>query len=161
MNNPLLQSVQVALQNGTQKQVLQTVEDIVDFCIKHENGKVLDGWERDTIKLLVAYHMAKDTLLVGYDADNKIDGVFMWYHCNSDDDWFMVYDWDADKPDGDAIFMAFVYAANKEALKKLTANFILKCPEAYTKQLLGIRYRQGSPKRVKYTTKLFQKILEI
>lgn len=159
MNNPLLQSVQVALQAGHQKQFLQMVEDIVDFCIEHENGKVLEGWERETIRLLVAYHMAKETLLVSYDQDQKIDGVFMWYNCNSDDDWFMVYDWDADKPEGDAIFMAFVYAANNEAFKKLTANFMVKCPEAQTKKLLGIRYRQGSPKRVEYTPKLFQKIL--
>jgi hypothetical protein len=53
MNNPLLQSVQLALHNGAQAEAIELIDKVVDFCIKHENGKVLDGWPRDLIQLLV------------------------------------------------------------------------------------------------------------
>jgi len=42
MYNPLLQSVQLALQNAEQKEAIAFIDKVVDFCIKMENGKVLD-----------------------------------------------------------------------------------------------------------------------
>jgi hypothetical protein len=161
MQNPLLQSVQLALHNGSQAEAIELIDKVVDFCIKHENGKVLDGWPRDLIKLLVAYHMAKDTILIDAGKDEEIQGVYMWYNCNEDDDWSFVQNWLPDQEDGDAIFMAFIYASDNEAFKRITANFILKCPEVTTKKLLGIRHRQGTPTRVTYTPKLFNKILGV
>jgi hypothetical protein len=74
MNNPLLQSVQLALHNGAQAEAIELIDKVVDFCIKHENGKVLDGWPRDLIQLLVAYHMAKDTILIDLEQDEEITG---------------------------------------------------------------------------------------
>ena len=69
--NSLLQSVQIALQNAEQKEAIAFIDKVVDFCIEKENGKVLDGWPRDLIQLLVAYHMAKDTFIV-----EQYDGLF-------------------------------------------------------------------------------------
>lgn len=40
--NPLLQSVQLALHNGSQADAIELIDKVVDFCIEHENGKVLD-----------------------------------------------------------------------------------------------------------------------
>ncbi len=40
--NPLLQSVQLALQNATQKESLSYIDKVVEFCIEQENGKVLE-----------------------------------------------------------------------------------------------------------------------
>jgi len=159
--NSLLQSVQLALQNAEQKEALVYIDKVVDFCIKKENGKVLDGWPRDLIQLLVAYHMAKNTILIDAGKDEEIQGVYMWYNCNEEDDWSFVQSWLPDQEDGDAIFMAFLYASDNEAFKRLTANFILKCPEVTTKKLIGIRHRQGAPTRITYTPKLFNKILGI
>jgi hypothetical protein len=159
MNNPLLQSVQLALHNGAQAEAIELIDKVVDFCIKHENGKVLDGWPRDLIQLLVAYHMAKDTILIDLEQDEEIKGVYMWYNCNEEDDWSFVQSWLPDQEDGGAIFMAFLYASNNEAFKRIAANFILKCPEVTTKKLIGIRHRQGAPTRITYTPKLFNKIL--
>ena len=159
--NPLLQSVQIALQNAEQKEALAYISKVADFCVEHENGKVLDGWPRDLIELLVAYHMAKDTFIAQEDKDGNIEGVFMWYHCDRDDDWFFVQNWEQDREDGDSIFMAFLYAQDTKAFKKITTNFIIKCPEVMQKKLLGIRHRQGVPTRVEYTPKLFNKILSI
>ncbi len=45
--NPLLQSVQIALQNATQKEAIAFIDKVVDFCVEHENGKVLAGWPED------------------------------------------------------------------------------------------------------------------
>ena len=159
--NPLLQSVQIALQNAEQKEAIDYIDKVVDFCIEHENGKVLDGWPRDLIQLLVAYHIAKDTILIETNKDEEVTGVYMWYNCDEDDDWFFVQQWMPDREDGNAIFMAFLYASDNESFKRLTANFILKCPEVTTKKLLGIRHRNGEPTRVTYTNKLFNKILGV
>jgi hypothetical protein len=159
--NPLLQSVQIALQNATQKESLVCIDKVVDFCIEKENGKVLDGWPRDLIQLLVAYHMAKDTFIAEQDAEGNIRGVFMWYNCDEDDDWFFVQNWTPDREDGDTIFMAFLFAADNQTFKRMTHDFIIKCPEVMHKKLLGIRHRNGAPARVVYSTKLFNKILGI
>ena len=83
--NPLLQSVQIALQNAEQKEAIAFIDKVVDFCIEMENGKVLDGATRDYIQTLVAYHIAKDTITSEIDASGNISGIFMWYNCNEDE----------------------------------------------------------------------------
>ena len=40
--NPLLDSVQIALQSGNQPEAVEGIDKIVDFCVAHENGKVFD-----------------------------------------------------------------------------------------------------------------------
>ena len=40
--NPLLQSVQIALQNAEQKEAIDFIDKVVDFCIAMENGKPSD-----------------------------------------------------------------------------------------------------------------------
>ena len=159
--NPLLQSVQIALQNAEQKEAIDFMNKVVDFCVEHENGKVLAGWPEDRMQLLIAYHMAKDTFIVEQDAEGNILGVFMWYNCNEDADWNFVQNWEADDPDGNAIFMAFLFADSTETFKKMTNNFISKCPEVMQKELLGVRYRKNKPTKVQYTPELFNRILSI
>jgi hypothetical protein len=159
--NPLLQSVQLALQNATQKDALRLIDEIVEFCIKHENGKVFDEWDEKLIRLMVAYHWAKGTLTTRYDAKGNLKGVFMWYNCNESDGWEFINNWESDREEGDSIFLAFLFAEDKQAFKDLTRDFLRKCPEAMEKKLLGLRYRSEFPKRVTYTNKLFKKILEL
>ena len=161
MNNPLLQSVQLALHNGAQAEAIAFIDKVVDFCIAKENGKVLYGWPCDLIQLLVAYHMAKNTFIVEQDEDGKIIGVFMWYNCDEDDDWFFIQNWTPDREDGNAIFLAFIFAENNTAFKGITRQFIAMCPEFAEKKLISIRHRQGAPTRITYTPKLFNKILGI
>ena len=161
MNNPLLQSVQLALHNGSQAEAIELIDKVVDFCIAKENGKVLDGWPRDLIQLLVAYHMAKDTFIVEQDEDGKILGVFMWYNCDEDDDWFFIQNWTPDRGDGDSIFLAFIFAENNTAFKGITRQFIASCPEFAEKKLISIRQKKGIPTRVSYSSNLFNKILSI
>ena len=159
--NPLLQSVQIALQNATQKEAIAFIDKVVDFCVEHENGKVLAGWPEDRIQLLIAYHLAKHTFLCEQDEEGNIKGVFMWYNCNKNDNWSLVQNWEADDPDGDTIFLAFLFADNTDTFKRMTQDFIIKCPEVMKKQLIGIRYRNHKPTRVEYSPKLFNRILSI
>jgi hypothetical protein len=159
--NPLLQSVQIALQNATQKEAIAFIDKVVDFCIEHENGRVLEGWPEDRMQLLIAYHMAKHTFLFEQDEEGNIQGVFMWYNCNEDDGWPFVQNWEADDPEGNAIFMAFLFAESTDTFKRITQNFIIKCPEVMQKKLLGVRYRNQKPTKVQYTPKLFNRILSI
>ena len=113
------------------------------------------------MRLLVAYHIAKDTFIAEQDAEGNILGIFMWYNCNEDADWNFVQNWEADDPDGNAIFMAFLFADNTKTFKQITNNFISKCPEVMQKELLGVRYRKNKPTKVKYTPELFNRILSI
>ena len=157
--NRLLQSVQVALENGTQKNAILAMDEVVDFCIQHENGKVFQDWDKELIRLMVAYHWAKQTLIVHYNEDTSVRGVFMWYNCNEDDGWEFINNWEADREDGDSIFLAFLFAEGEDAFKQLTHDFFDKCPEVLTKNKIGLRYRSGFPKRVNYDNRLFKKIL--
>ena len=159
--NPLLQSVQIALQNAKQKEAIAFINKVVDFCVEHENGKVLAGWAEDCIRLLVAYHLAKHTFLCEQDEEGNIQGVFMWYNCNEDDGWSFVKNWEADDRNGDTIFLAFLFAEDTDTFKKMTRNFIIVCPEVMQKKLISIRYRSHKPTKIEYSPKLFNRILNI
>ena len=141
--------------NGVPKKV----KDIVGYCIRKENGKVFDDWDKDVITTMVAYHLAKDTISVVYEGDEVV-GVHMWYNCNYDDGWDFVMDWEEDDLDGDTIFIAFLFASDTEALKKMTLKLIEKEPDVLTKKLVTLRYRNGEPTKVDMTTKYFSKILK-
>jgi hypothetical protein len=160
VDNAVLNSAVAALRSGEQPHFNAYVDSIVDYCIKNENGKVFQDWDKDTLRQLVAYHQAKGTLIVLADDETNIHGVFMWYNCNSDDHWSFVYNWNEDNPNGDAIFMAFLFASNTPAWKQMLLKFIEREPDCLTKKLLGVRHRKGNPTRVEYTTKLFSKILK-
>lgn len=157
--NPLLQSVQLALQNATQKEAIAYIDKVVDFCIEKENGRVLPDLSRECIQLLIAYHMAKDTITVVHDANENIAGTMVWYNCNDDDDDSFFLDWEADREDGNAIFGALLFAKNTETLKEIFRSFILKCPEVTYKKFIGLRRRAGGDRRVEYPAKFFNKIL--
>ena len=158
--NPLLQSVILALQNGTQKEAIAQIDRVVDFCVKNENDKVFGGWGINIIRLLVAYHWAKGTLLV-HETDGKVDGMFMWYRCNESDDWSFVHEWMPDRPDGDSLFLAFLMATNSRSFRELVLNFLESEPAVFTHKLFGSRLRNGKSTRIVYTPKLFQKLLTI
>ena len=160
VDNPLLQSVMIALQGGNQREAMEEIDSIVDFCIQHENGKVFDNWDRDLIRTMVAYHKAKGTMVVTYDEDD-ITGVFMWYNCNYEDDWNFVLQWEPDREDYDSIFLAFLFAESTQAFKQITYLFLQQSRALSTDHLLGIRHRNGVPTRVEYDQKLFKKILEL
>lgn len=160
VDNPVLESAVSALHSGNQPHFVSFVDKVVSFCKEHENGKVLENWEDESLRSLVAYHQAKGTLIVLCDDEANIQGVFMWYNCNAADGWDFVHDWKKDNPDGDAIFMAFLYGASPNVMKQIVLKFIEREPDCLTKQLLGVRYRNNAPTRVEYTKKLFSKILK-
>ena len=83
----------------------------------------------------------------------------MWYNCNEDDGWEFINGWEADREDGDSIFLAFIFAEGKDTLKEITKDFLSRCPEALEKNKISLRYRSGFPKRVNYDNRLFKKIL--
>jgi U3 small nucleolar ribonucleoprotein component len=157
--NPLLQSVQLALQNATQKESLSYIDKVVEFCIEQENGKVLEDAPKEYIRLLVAYNMAKDTIVVEHDENENVTGLMVWYKCNEDDGDSFFLNWEADKEDGNAIFGALLFAKDTKTFQSIFKNFISKCPEVKQKQFMGLRYRSGVKTLVKYTNKFFDKIL--
>ena len=159
VDNSVLNSAVAALNSGEQPHLATYVDRIVDYCVENENGKVFEDWDRETLRQLVAYHQAKGTIIALSDNENNIQGVFMWYNCNEDDGWEFINNWEADREDGDSIFLAFIFAEGDDAFKDITRDFLSRCPEVFEKNKLGIRPRGGIPTRVTYTNRLFKKIL--
>jgi hypothetical protein len=158
--NPLLQSVILALQSGDQKEAIAEIDRVTEFCVKNEDEKVFGGWGRDIIRLLVAYHWAKGTLLV-HETAGEVDGMFMWYRCNESDDWSFIHEWMPDRPEGDSLFLAFLMASSSRSFRELVLNFLATEPAVFTHKLFGSRLRNGKSTRIVYTPKLFQKLLTI
>lgn len=160
VNNQLaLQAVQ-ALRLGKQVELANFVGEVADFCIANENGRVMNEWSRSQICDLVAYHLAKDTLIIARD-DGKVSGVAMWYHCEPGDGWDFISKWSPDKPDGGALLLAFLFAKTNKALREIGFKFIEMEPEFLVKKLLGIRHRSNKPQDVEYTPAIFTRMLKI
>jgi len=123
--NPLLQSVVASLKAGTQTEAIAQIDRVTKFCMDNESDKVFGGWGEDIIRLLVAYHWAKQTLLVD-EEDGEIKGMFMWYKCNESDGWEFIHEWKEDRPDGDAIFLAFLCSVSPASFKRLVNIYSAK-----------------------------------
>lgn len=156
--NELLQSVVLALEKGTQREALAYIDAVTDFAVANESDKVFGGWGRETIRLLVAYHLAKGTLLTQA-REGKITALFMWYRLNEGDGWEFIHEWKADRPEGDSLFMAFLHATDNPSFKAIVIDFLKKEPLALTLKLFGSRLRNGASTRITYTPRLFTKIL--
>ena len=83
----------------------------------------------------------------------------MWYNCNEDDGWEFINNWEADREDGDSVFLAFLFADGEDAFKDVTRDFLSRCPEVLEKNKIAIRPRGGEPTRITYTNRFFKKIL--
>jgi hypothetical protein len=160
-DNELLNQAVATLNDSRNLDFINFVDKVTDYCIENENGKVFDDWNRETLRQLVAYHQFKGTLIVLSNADREVAGVFMWYNCNKDDGWSFVLNWEEDDKDGDAVFMAFLFASSQAAWKKMAINFIEKEPDCLHKQLIGSRHRKGQPTKVYYTNKILSRILKL
>jgi hypothetical protein len=141
--------------NGTPSEV----KKIVDYCLRKENGKVFDDWGEDIITTMVTYHMFKKTISVIYDGEEVV-GVHMWYNCNYEDGWEFIRGWEEDDPNGDSIFLAFLFAENRKVLKQLTLDLFSKEPNVLIKKLIGIRHRHGVPTKIDLSVKYFNKLLK-
>jgi hypothetical protein len=161
-NNPLLHQVLTALDRGRQTEALAWIDKLVAFMLEHERGLVFGGkWEPQLVRLLVAYHLAKGTLLVVQGEDGEPAAVLMYYVCNDDDGWEMVTDWQPDRDDGDCIWLAFSVSTGRSALGQLTFQLIGKEPRVLTHKLKAIRckhYRE--PQWYHYDLRLFRRALE-
>jgi hypothetical protein len=159
--NKLLNRAVAALNNPYNLDLINFVDKVTEYCIENENGKVFDGWPRESLRQLIAYHQFKGTLIVLSDNDKNVVGVFMWYNCDLDDNWQFVYNWEEDDKNGNAIFLAFLFASSTAAWKRLAISFIEKEPDCLHKRLLGSRHRKGQPTKVYYTQKILTRILKL
>lgn len=159
--NPLASSVAAVFAQNKQTQALARFREIADYCRAHENGRVLRNFiEQDMLEVLIAYHEAKGTLTVLRLPDGAICGVHMWYRCNSDWEFDDVVRWTPDDMEGDAIFMAFLYASERGALKEMVYDFLQKEPDALVKRLITSRFKGGSQQRIDRDVRYLHKILK-
>ena len=158
--NALLNSVAASLKANTQTEAIAQIDRVTKFCMDNGNEKVFGGWGEDIIRLLVAYHWAKQTLLVD-EEDGEIKGVGMWYKCNESDGREFLDEWMEDRPDGDSIFPAFLCCTSTASFKRIVVNFINREPAVLTHKMYGSRLRNGVDTRVNYSLRIFKKLLSI
>jgi hypothetical protein len=160
--NELLHRSNLALTNGNQPELVTFVNSVVDFIMANENGRVAEGWPRETLCQTVAYNMAKNTLLCEY-KDGILDGILMWYKCNEGKWQELINKWLPDDPNGDSIYLTFLFANSKNSFRKLAINAISIEPDILTKKLLALRCKRGKElgEFVKYDLRLFNKILKL
>lgn len=154
--NDLLQSVQVALSAGNQVERIREIKRVSNYIIK--NG-MHQNWTEEELGLLIGYHMAKGTLIVSY-GKSGVAGVMTWNHCNENEIKNVIENYRGDNEDGDSIIIDMLLTSESNAIKKICANFLFKCPQALNKKVFAFRERSSGPKLVQYTNKLFKKILE-
>lgn len=159
-NNPLLNKAVALLHLGEEPEFTSFVDKVRDYCISRENGKVFDEWNQETIRQLVAYHYLKGTLIVLADESMEIQGVFMWYNCDNDYTWNFVKNWEPDNPEGDSVFLAFLFADSTQVWKQIVFKLIEREPDVIHKKLIGCRERSGKPTRVDYPNKFLSRILK-
>ena len=133
------------------------VKKIADYCLKNEDN----AWTRDTVELLISYHIAKKTIIIIYNDKHDIICVFMWYNCNTTDKWDFIKNWEEDKKDGDAIMLGFLKADNMNIVKAGLLELIKLEPDILHKQLTSIRKKGGLPRFIKYKNNFLKKLLKI
>jgi hypothetical protein len=150
--NRLLQSVQVATENL--KKIPEEIKKIVEYCLKDEDN----AWSKDTVELLVCYHIFKKTIITIYNDNHDIICVFMWYNCNTTDGLDFIKNWEEDKKDGDAIMLGFLKADNMNIVKAGILELIKIEPNVLHKQLTAIRKKGKEPKLIKYKNNFLHKL---
>ena len=134
-------------------------EQLYEFTTSTEdNAYVLDHFSSEVVRLLIAYHYLKNTLIY-HTSGGKIDGLLMWYRCNEKWDWDDIVNWTPDDPKGDCYFLAFCWAQGP-ALRALALELINRQPEVIRGKLFGCRERQDGPRIVEYDQRLLVKILQ-
>lgn len=162
MKNLLLQQVQVALQNKTQKDAFLFVDEVVDFLLKNEKHRaIIAEWSRDMIRLLVSYHWAKETLITIRGKNEELTGVFMYYRLNYNDSEKIIDEWLPDNDEGDSYLAAFCAAENNAALKQIVLLFLKRNPDAIQKRKLALRMKGRLLSVVEYNNKLLKRIFEL
>ena len=135
------------------------LNQLYEFTIStEENAYVLEHFERDVIKTLIAYHYLKKTLIY-HTTEGEVDGLFMWYRCTRDWTWDDILKWTPDSKTGNCYFLAFLWARGP-ALRRMTLELIDRQPEVIRGKLFGCRERQDGPQIVEYDQRLLVKILQ-
>jgi hypothetical protein len=156
--NPL--AIHMAQAYEVDPDLRKIVDELHAYARSRENGEVFDTWDDYIVKQIIAYNIGKGTILYSRTEDTgEINGLAMWYHCNQTVDWDFVKRWHPDDPEGDAIFIAFLFSDGKDIFKRMTRNFLKYEPTALDKTILGLRRRNNTPTRVVYPRSLFTKIL--
>lgn len=158
--NPLAVQVAHALAHTLPTEAVAYIDQLADYCIAHENGRVFDGWSRERIRQMIAYHSAKGTLLGNETTTGELTSIFMWYRCDATDGWEWVRNWQPDRPQGDTFWLAFIFTTDPGALAHGTLELIRREPEVLTKKLRAVRLRDGQPTHVAYDQRLFVRILQ-
>ena len=134
-------------------------EQLYEFTTSTEdNAYVLEHFSSEVVRLLIAYHYLKNTLIY-HTSGGKVDGLLMWYRCNEKWDWDDIVNWTPDDPKGECYFLAFLWAKGP-ALRNLALELINRQPEVIRGKLFGCRERQDGPRIVEYDQRLLVKILQ-
>ncbi len=138
--------------------LVELFDRLYDFIYSSpENREVVHGFDPDVVRLLIAYHYLKGTL-VWHSTEGEIDGLLMWYRCQ-DWTWEDIISWRQDDPDGDSFFLAFLWA-KPGGMRDLCLQLIAKAPDVITHRIFGLREKKDGPTLIEWTTKILVRVLK-
>ena len=148
------------LDRGMPLELRSLVEELYRYTLQSDdNAEVLHDFPERVVRVLIALHFSKGTLIYHRDHRHEIDGLLMFYRCNQEWTWEDIREWKADDPKGDSFFLAFLWAG-PGAMKDMCIDLIRKVPEVITHKLLGLREKKDGPKLVRYDQRVLVKILK-
>tara|TARA_R110002051_G_scaffold154782_3_gene226959 strand:+ start:14732 stop:15367 length:636 start_codon:yes stop_codon:yes gene_type:complete len=138
--------------------LVELFDRLYDFIYSTpENVEVVHNFDPEVVRLLIAYHYLKGTL-VWHSTEGEIDGLLMWYRCQ-DWTWDDIIAWKPDDKDGDSFFLAFLWS-KPGGMRGLCLQLIAKVPEVITHRLLGLREKKDGPRLIEWSQKLLVRVLK-
>lgn len=138
------------------------LHEAYQFAHTSENGKVFFGFSEEAIKTILLDRFRAGRLCLHRGPDKRINGLFAWYRFNKGWTFGDLTRWKDDDPNGDEIFLAYVFSDNKAVTKALTLKFIEREPDCLHLLLSGIRQKGPShvPTRVEYPQKFLTRLIK-
>ena len=101
---------------------------IVDECLRYmdenDDGTVFGGGDEEARRMLVSYHMAKQTLVLHRDSIGMLDGIIMFYRFKGDWKWRDIETWRPDDADGKTIVLVWMHAKNNQATREMILTWL-------------------------------------
>jgi len=101
---------------------------LIDECLRYidenDDGTVFGHGDERARRLLVSYHMAKQTLILHRDDVGMLDGIIMFYRFKGDWTWQDIEEWRQDDPDGKTVALVWMHTKNNKATREMIKTWL-------------------------------------
>ena len=129
-----------------------------DAALDGGAGRVFRGWSREQVKIMLAYHAAKKTLVYYQLFGGQVAGLLTWHRTPPGAGWEWVEQWKEDVPGGD-VLLAHAFADSAMVRRFGCMEFLRRVPDAPNVPVRAYRWKRGEPRLVLYPFKNFIRLL--